>query len=202
MRWRSTLLVLTVLMLAMLTGGVLSRASSGPAPASSSTSVAGAVRALTDGRAAAARSLVPADFEEVMGYRPLVRRGRLVDLEGSCSSVVPLPGAFTPVCAEHDFGYDLLRYADRRDLTLPGWARPAIDARMAAQLRQVCVAELTGSARLRCLSAAGTASAAVRLNSVRQGDGVPEESAAGLLGSLAVAFSGLSLLAFGRAAWS
>jgi hypothetical protein len=136
-----------------------------------------AVRAVTTQTAGtAAAAAVPADFEAVMGYRPQVRDGLLVDPEGSCSSPIPLPAGFTPACAEHDLGYDLLRYAALTGHPLDPWARTAVDDRLSQRMRAVCAATHPWLRRAVCSAAAHVTATTVEVNSVRQFRGVPEES--------------------------
>jgi len=141
-----------------------------------------AVAAVTTQAVGVAAAAVPADFESVMGYRPQVRDGLLVDPDGTCSSPIPLPAGFTPACAEHDLGYDLLRYAALTGDPLDAWARTAVDDRLAQRMRTVCAALHPASRRAVCSTTAFVTAATVEVNSVRQFRGVPEES----VGSLAV----------------
>ena len=128
-----------------------------------------AVRALLSGDAEDARAAMPADFASRLGYRPVLREGLLVRPDGSCSSPLPLPDRFEPVCARHDLGYDLLRYAAAHHRPLGAWARVRVDHALSAGLHRTC-----GSPEGEvCRVAATTAYLAVRANSVRQGDGVP-----------------------------
>lgn len=154
-----------------------------------------AVTASTTQAADVAAAAIPADFEPVMGYRPQVRHGLLVDPEGTCSSPVPLPEDFTPACAEHDLGYDLLRFADLTGHRLGAWARTAIDDRLALRLRAVCAGLDPGPRRALCSTAAHVATMTVRVNSVRQLEGVPEETP----GSWAVSGLAVAVLAVASA---
>lgn len=146
------------------------------------TPAAVAVTALLNEPAPVAARAVPAGFESVMGYRPQIRGGRLVDPDGGCSGPIPLPAEFSLACAEHDLGYDLLRYADLTDEQVGGWARSGIDERLDERMRAACTRRLAGADQAVCTAAAQTATAGVELNSVRQFQLGPEESA----GSLAV----------------
>jgi len=168
-----------------------SRASSSPASAASSapSSAALAVTAVTTQSAGLPAATVPADFEAVMGYRPQVRNGLLVDPEGTCSSPVPLPEGFAPACAEHDLGYDLLRYAALTGRPLGAWARAAIDDRLSQRMQAVCAERQSWLQRAACSTAAQISVLTVEINSVRQFRGVPEESFASL------AVTGLALVA-------
>jgi len=163
------------LVLALVWATAAGTSASGEPSASSPAAVA--VLAVTTRAAGAAAAAVPADFRSVMGYRPRVRDGLLVDPRGGCSSPVPMPAAFTPACAEHDLGYDLLRYADLTGEPLGGWARTAIDRRLVQRMRSACALSTPGLRRALCSSAAYVATVVVGVNSVRQLRGVPEETA-------------------------
>jgi hypothetical protein len=162
---------------------------------------AAAVAAVTTEPVAVAAAAIPADFEAVMGYRPRVRHGVLVDPDGTCSSPVPLPRGFALACAEHDLGYDLLRYAGLSGASLGPWARTAVDDRMVRRMRAVCADLDPGMQRALCSVADDVAGLVVELNSLRQLRGVPEETvgswvvtglSAGVLAAL-VALLGLTL---------
>jgi hypothetical protein len=141
------------------------------------TSVAGAaVAAVTTQPVAVAAAAIPADFESVIGYQPRVRHGVLVDPDGSCSSPVPLPRGFALACAEHDLGYDLLRYADLSGAALGPWARTAVDDRMVQRMRAACADLEPGISRALCSAADDVAGPVVEINSLRQLRGVPEET--------------------------
>jgi hypothetical protein len=180
---RLVLLTAVALLLSGVVLGVLAL------PSRSSTEdheAARAVRALLSGDVAAADAALPDDFAPTMGYRPVARDGLLVRPDGSCSSPVPLPARFASVCARHDLGYDLLRYADARDRPLGPWARERLDAALADGLRRAC-AHAGGGCRL----AAETATVAVRANSLRQGDGTPGRETVASAGAVALGGGGL-----------
>jgi uncharacterized membrane protein len=128
---------------------------------------AAALRALTsDADPRVVEALLPADFEAVMGYRPVVvRQGGDDVLErrsGSCSS--PFGATrydFSTACRQHDLGYDLLRYADRTGQPLGAWARAAVDGAFQRHLHARCHT-------LGCDAAADVYAGAVAVNSVRQ----------------------------------
>ena len=180
--------VLASVGVAILAAGVLLGLLSTPASASSSPDpvAARAVRALIAGTAHEARAVFPGDFAAVLGYHPVVRAGVLVRPDGSCSSPVPLPDGFEPMCAQHDLGYDLLRYAEAKGEALGPWARSALDRRFGARLRSSC-GDAAGPG---CLLAAGTAYAVVQANSTRQGDGVPGPETAASVGAMVFIGSG------------
>ncbi|WP_306362613.1 hypothetical protein [Nocardia sp. CC227C] len=130
-----------------------------------------AVIALTS--AAGSDAAIPPDFATVMGYRPTVEQGLLVDPDGDCSSPVPLPAEFEIACKAHDLGYDLLRYADSRGEPLTAWARQALDATLERHMHAACAAREEPIARARCRIMASVATTAVDLNSRRQDYGPP-----------------------------
>ncbi|WP_116951487.1 hypothetical protein [Jiangella endophytica] len=118
---------------------------------------------------------LPADFAEVMGYRPVPvtdpdGSAHLIDPDGGCSWLGDTTYAFGRACRSHDLGYDLLRYATAKGGELGPWARRAIDGRFAADLRERC-AETDGGAG--CAALARVTTGAVGFNSWRQGFGNP-----------------------------
>jgi phospholipase A2-like protein len=116
----------------------------------------------------------PSDFARVMGYTPVVARladGRLrsINPDGYCS--VPgegKPFAFDTACQAHDYGYDLLRYANRRGEPLAENARAQIDARLLADMQTQCNGTTTGSQFAACTATADVFAAGVQFNSWRQ----------------------------------
>lgn len=132
-----------------------------------------AVHALLEGTAEEARAAVPEDFAAVRGYHPVIIDDQLVRADGDCSSPVPMPQAFAPACQQHDYGYDLLRYADQTGQPLGRWARGGLDELFADRLHRICTARPAATS---CARLAGLAVAGVEWNSLRQGDGVPQES--------------------------
>ena len=176
----------TIASFASASGASSAPASAGrPAPSSAAL----AVTAVTTQTAGLPAATVPADFEAVMGYQPRVRNGLLVDPEGTCSSPVPLPEGFAPACAEHDLGYDLLRYAALTGHPLGAWARTAIDDRLWQRMQAECAERHSWLQWAACSAAAQISVLTVEINSVRQFRGVPEESFASL------AVTGLALVA-------
>lgn len=199
---RSLPILLTLL--AVLGVAAVLLAAPRPATDQEHAEAAAAVRALTDGDGPGALAALPADFAEVMGYPPVLQDGELVRPDGDCSSPVPLPARFEPVCAQHDLGYDLLRYADAQGAPLSGWARVALDEQMTRRMHATCADASAGPDRVTCTGAAAMAGAAVRLNSARQLDAAPVEGwASHLLTWLpALSLAGLSwagLSGLGRA---
>ncbi|WP_137876147.1 hypothetical protein [Rhodococcus sp. Q] len=131
------------------------------------------ITALTSTGAAAAAATVPIDFADVVGYRPVLRDGMLVNPNGDCSSPVPLPGEFDTACQGHDLGYDLLRYADRSGEQLGPWARRALDRQLDERLHAACATRPDDVTRASCSVVASTAAAAVDTNSWRQDYAAP-----------------------------
>lgn len=119
---------------------------------------------------------LPADFREVMGYEPTAvtsAGGARMYLKpaGDCSSPFgPTTFDFDLVCKQHDFGYDLLRYAARTGGELGPWARRAIDTQLAVTMDEQCAAVDRGPA---CHAVAWAGARGVEINSWRQGYGLP-----------------------------
>ncbi len=128
---------------------------------------------LDDGDPATA---IPADFDDVMRYRPVKTTARdgsrvLVKPTGECSSPLgPTTYDFEVACSQHDLGYDLLRYAARTGGELGPWARRAIDAQLAAAMTDQCAAVDGGPV---CHAVAWVSGRVVQANSWRQGHGIP-----------------------------
>jgi fucose 4-O-acetylase-like acetyltransferase len=122
---------------------------------------------------------VPAGFRSVMGYTPVkVRMAdgtvRLAKPDGACSA----PGGGTPfrfqqACKVHDYGYDLLRYANATGQHLTGEARRQLDGMLGHDLRAQCDATRHGLARLGCHVVAQAFATGASLNSWRQHFGNP-----------------------------
>jgi fucose 4-O-acetylase-like acetyltransferase len=122
---------------------------------------------------------VPAAFASVMGYTPAPLRMvdgtvRLAKPTGACSA--PGGGApfgFEQVCKAHDYGYDLLRYADATGEHLPAEARRQLDAMFDHDLHARCRAIGRGLAGTGCHLLAEGFTAVVAVNSWRQHYGNP-----------------------------
>ena len=194
--WRlATAVVLAVIALGLLVVRVdaMPRTPPGLVPASPSTGQAAAAASpLGRGPAAAAvtalatapagrdpLAAVPADFASVMGYTPVPTRMadgaiRLAKPTGACSA--PAGGApfgFEQVCKVHDYGYDLLRYAEAGGQHLTAEARRQVDAIFDHDLHARCRATTHGLARTGCHLVAEGFTAAVSFNSWRQHYGNP-----------------------------
>ncbi|MTJ61851.1 hypothetical protein [Nocardia seriolae] len=120
--------------------------------------------------------LIPDDFVNTAGYRPVVEAGMLVNPQGDCSSPVPLPAEFDLACKSHDLGYDLLRYAAAHGQPLGPWARQRVDAALEQRMHAACDGRANPVSRARCQVMADIATTAVDLNSIRQdyGNPIPE----------------------------
>lgn len=141
----------------------------------------------------AAETALPTDFATVMGYRPAVRDGMLVNPNGSCSSPVPLPAEFDSPCMAHDLGYDLLRYADRTGTPVGAWARLTLDRQLDDRLHAACLARPNDITRASCRVVASGAGAAVAANSWRQDNAVPRQES---FGPYAPAVGALAIVGF------
>lgn len=150
-----------------------------------SPEVGEAVHAVVDRHAVP--TSVPADFEDLLGYRPAVESGTLSRPDGTCSTPFGLgPPSFESACRTHDLGYDLLRYAEAKDGRLGAWARFELDRRLYQDLVR------------RCRTAGCRATAAVYFvsltgNSVRQGFRAPEREPGLPWAALGIAVVGVSV---------
>jgi hypothetical protein len=121
----------------------------------------------------------PADFEKVMGYSPYAiqtKHGqRMQDPHGSASA----PGKigpdqeFDPAAKTHDYGYDLLRYYDRKGTPLGPEARKAADKLFREDLFHYANDQKGFGDRWKFRSWAQIYASAVELNSRAQGYGPP-----------------------------
>lgn len=168
--WLRSLLVLGVGIAAALTV-----ATPGNAQVQADAAATRMIRALPAGDLAA----VPEDFGQVMHYTPNTARLadgslRVINPNGSCS--VPGEGRpfdFAAACQAHDFGYDLLRYAQRRGAPLDPTARAEIDLLLDHDLRVQCVADSTPAS---CDATVALFAAGVGFNSWRQVSGPPVDT--------------------------
>jgi len=163
-----TLLVGLAAVLGLFTGAGRTSALGNPVRSGESPA-AQTILVLTGDHPDRAAAVVPAEFAAVMGYHPTVSGGLTINPTGSCSSPIDLPDRFEPFCRAHDFGYDLLRYADRSGRPLGGWARRTLDQTLVRQMHASCTAPA-------CHAAAETARAGLGLNSWRQHFGPPTRS--------------------------
>lgn len=124
------------------------------------------VTALVSARPRHAIDTLPTDFADRFGYRPPIVDGYPTNPHGSCSTPIRLPRRFENLCATHDFGYDLLRYAARHGHPLGGWARRDLDRQLVTRMHGACSSP-------GCSAAAVAADIALRLNTWRQHDGPP-----------------------------
>lgn len=160
-----------------------------PSPATPDTDAQHAVTALLSGSATRAREAVPADFAATQGYAPVLEGDSITRADGSCSSPVPLPDVFERACRQHDYGYDLLRYADGAGGALPAKARTQLDGQFEEEALRSC--EHTDAAeQAHCTRWAHIAGTFVQANSWRQHNSVPVPDDA-----LSVATGGAAALA-------
>ena len=178
-----------------------SPAAGAPLPPTSVSPAVIAARELTDPLRSGWDVSLPTDFEQVMGYRPAVIESdgelRLVKPAGNCSSPFgPTVYDFAVACAQHDLGYDLLRYATAVHTPLGTWARRAIDQQFASTARAHCAVTTAGANRVDCEAVADLYAGVVRLNSLRQLNGNPGREPVTrlvLLGAGVLAVAGLSV---------
>jgi hypothetical protein len=121
----------------------------------------------------------PADFEQVMGYKPNViqtKHGqRMQDPFGAASA----PGKigpdkeFDPAAKTHDYGYDLLRYYAKKGTPLAPEARKAADALFREDLFNYANDQKGFGDRFKYKAWAQIYATAVELNSRVQGYGPP-----------------------------
>lgn len=169
-----------------------------PGPSSPDARAQRAVTALLSGSATAAGEATPEDFAATLGYTPVRHGDSMTNPTGSCSSPVPLPDSFDEACRQHDYGYDLLRYADARGGALPATARAQLDDQLEDEALRSCEGGAPGE-HARCSRWAHIAGAFVRGNSWRQQNSVPvpEDAVSMATGGAALLalLSGGSLLA-------
>ncbi|RKG70135.1 hypothetical protein, partial [Corallococcus terminator] len=121
----------------------------------------------------------PADFEQVMGYKPFAIQTphgqRMQDPHGYAS----VPGQIGPVkefdkaAKTHDYGYDLLRYFDKKGTPLKPEARKAADKLFRNDMFDYANDQKGALNRFKYRTWAQIYATAVELNSVRQGHGPP-----------------------------
>lgn len=121
----------------------------------------------------------PSGFADRFGYRPVVVDGRRENPGGSCSSPVPLPRRFEPACRAHDYGYDLLRYAEAAGTGVRPGARARLDAELIGDMHRRCTNPL-------CHAAAEMSRVGLAVNTWRQRGQAPHpESGLEIAASLA-----------------
>ena len=153
-------------------------------PAGDSSESAQIVTGLVDGRATP--ELVPEGFEDELGYRPIWAEGTLVNPRGACSTPGGVgPDSFEAACRVHDFGYDILRYAERRGNRIGPWARFDLDRHLYGDLLKVCDTAT-------CRATATLYYAGVTLNSIRQGYVAPTDEPTAPWAAAAVGVVGLA----------
>lgn len=106
---------------------------------------------------------VPENFKDELGYQPVATGETLVNPNGGCSTPGGIgPDSFTTACRVHDFGYDMLRYAEGTGTRLGARARFELDRRLYVDLLRACDT-------LTCPATATVYYTAVTANSIRQG---------------------------------
>ncbi|GAA4395823.1 hypothetical protein [Tsukamurella soli] len=131
------------------------------------TPAGAAVYALTGSTPTDALRFIPRDFAVGAHYTPILRDGVPAKPTGGCSDKgVPFPETFMPICAAHDLGFDLLRYAAHTGHPLGPWARKALDAMLIKRMYAECRDSL-------CRTAAQSANVGLKFNTWRQFYGVP-----------------------------
>ncbi|SFI99088.1 phospholipase A2 [Amycolatopsis sacchari] len=176
------LLVLTLALLGF--GFVASRPSAPPdhgPPTGGAAAAQRAIEALTHpGGEPTALSLLPADFTRVTGVVPgalPARDGtvRAVHVDGGCSTPWGDDNTkwdYAVPCKAHDLGYDLLRYADKVGQPLAPAVRESLDARLSADMHNMCHVNPMDSPRT-CQLVASLYSAGLVVNSWHQRWGPP-----------------------------
>ena len=184
-RRRSRRLAAAVVVALLALGLAVVRADAVPPAPAATASLGRGAAALAVGRLVAAPAgqsplrAVPADFAAVMRYVPVpVRMAdgvvRLAKPDGACSAPGGgRPFGFERACKVHDFGYDLLRYANGTGQVLTGEARRQLDGMFRRDLRAQCRTVGQGAAHLGCGAAAEAFGLAVSFNSWRQHYGNP-----------------------------
>lgn len=163
----------------VLTGaGQVKQADGGPENAAAAHAVA-VLTGIEDGPAEEA---VPADFAEVRGYQPQIvtepdGEVRVLRPDGDCSTAFGVTKYnFTNACLTHDYGYELLRYAQEQGGELGPWARVAIDDLLGVDLHRRCDIVDGGGG---CEALASLGVGVVKANSWRQGQGTPTAEVSG-----------------------
>ncbi|MGJ0120608.1 hypothetical protein ACQ7HM_15500 [Williamsia sp. MIQD14] len=162
-------LVLCLLLLAAQAGLWGSRDAAtrwSPTPADVATPAGAAVLALTGPDPLHALDVLRPDPRTALGYDPVVVDGSPAAARGGCSSPVPLPHRFEPLCKIHDLGYDLLRLGARTGHPLGAWARHRLDHDLVEGMHRSCDDPI-------CSAAADLVDVGVSGNTWRQNGGVP-----------------------------
>lgn len=194
----ATLMIGVAAALTFASPGSASASAAGPDQAAAAT-----VAAIAAGGPATVAAL-PTDFKQIMGYDPRLATladgtVRAVNPGGSCS--VPGDGRpfdFTVACQAHDFGYDVLRYAERKHAPLAAAARSQIDRLLTHDMRVQCAVDASEAG---CDTTAAVFTVGVGFNSWRQVSGPPVDESgltrtAGL--ALLVAFGSLAAFSVAR----
>ncbi len=137
-----------------------------PVPADLATPAGSAVMSLTGPEPMAALADLGAPPRAVLGYDPVIIDGAPANPRGGCSTPVPLPDRFEPLCKIHDLGYDLLRLAARSGRPLGPWARQRLDHALVEAMHDSCTDPI-------CEIGADLADVGLRANTWRQRAGTP-----------------------------
>lgn len=169
---------LGVLVLLILSGsGQPHVALRGPGDDAAARAVRVLIGDLPQGDPQAMLGLVPADYDEVMGYRPVIEsingEASLARADGQCSGPGTLPFDMEPTCRGHDLGYDLMRYAAAVAAPLGAWARPRIDQWWYDEMHLRCRIGHSGAAEIACHTQIYAIEAMVSTNTWREGEGPP-----------------------------
>ncbi|WP_165960343.1 phospholipase A2 [Actinocrispum wychmicini] len=142
-------------------------------------------------------SLLPPDYHTVMQAVPGHLRApdgtlRAVHLDGGCSTPFGDDNTewdYSVGCKAHDFGYDVLRYADRKGHPLPAYLRRDLDNQLSKDMHAQCVLNPRGSAG-KCEAVADLYTVGLIVNSWHQRWGPPraEPISSWLVGVLVVTF--------------
>ena len=190
------LLVLTLALLGF--GFVASRPAAPPyhgPPTGGAAAAERAIEAMTHpGPEPTALSLLPADFTQVTGVKPGAMSApdgtvRAVHVDGGCSTPWgddDTKWNYAVPCKAHDLGYDLLRYAEKVGQPLDPAIRAGLDARLTADMRDMCHLNPMGSPGT-CETVASLYTAGLEMNSWHQRWGPPVGDPIGpMLASVAV----------------
>lgn len=137
-----------------------------PLPADLATPAGAAIMALTGPEPTDALADLGAPPRIVLGYDPVIIDGAPANPRGGCSTPVPLPDRFEPLCRIHDLGYDLLRLATRSGRPLGPWARQRLDHALVEAMHRSCTDPV-------CEVQADVADVGLRFNTWRQRSSAP-----------------------------
>jgi Acyltransferase family/Prokaryotic phospholipase A2 len=185
LRW-----VVVALLTAAAFAVIASRPGAAPPPSKPTGEVAKAEQTINDllaprsGRDPIAD--MPADFATVIGHAPVRVQApdgttRAIHTGGGCSSPWGDDNTrwdYSVGCKAHDFGYDLLRYADAKGQPLAPELRERLDDRLSADMHAMCDINPRGSAGV-CQVVASLYSVGLVVNSWHQRWGPPRSEPIG-----------------------